>query len=556
MTKQLLKRLSLLIVVALSAVACSPNTEYANVLPDKVDVVLSLDFASLAKKADLSSAENKELLDGFVATLKQKGAPEEVLAWVDKLRSNPQAMGVDFEQPLYAFMGIKHLDFGLVARIKDQSKVAEFATDMVRSHNIKVEEHEQGLKTMTFCANAILAFNSKSLLLLSGHEAQHINLERVKQLFAQKAEQSFAGSNAFKSLAAGSGDIRFWGNFSAIMASLKDDNSQLAAHPSLKGLKDFPSIFNHPLYKDLSFIARLSFEAGKIVSSIEPQTDNAETLKFIKGQSEDYLKVGGTFLKSVAKNAFFVWNMSADMGASFSKSMAQIPQLKMILEPVKAMGYDLEAIASSIKGDMTVYFNDVNMANKTIDFGIYCQLSQPEPIAQALATAAQEIVLHNQRMDSLDRVSPRYYAWSDGKVAHKRNHLPELKSTATPGVYSCEIVSDMELLVGVKDKVFYILPASVPLMKEQKESILNSSYSSAINKYPSYCLINFEAILKHPMVAAGLSFAPDPIRSAAEELKSLETYHDKDKNMGFAELSLVTSKENSLKLIVDLLRDL
>lgn len=549
MTKQVLTRLSLLLVVLLGFMACSPNTEYAKVIPSDASMVVSADLASLYKKGDLGSKENKEILERFKQEILSSSNMQDTVT-LKKLLEDPSASGLDFEAPIYFFSSFADRPRGgFVIRVGSRSKASELLKKIAPRVEGQVETTEGGLEYLK-TLDACIVLNDQSLLAyyMAGDATSEVKTQAL-EFFSQPEDKQFIKTKKFAEMSKGSSDFSLFFNyddFLKLYAQFMDSNNELEEQLARSTQETF---------KDLNLISRVNFEKGKISMATKMYTENAEMLEWLRLADDALQTPKGKFSKHVSKDAFMALTLGVKPSEEYVQKLMNLAVVKILSSELEGVGLDLGAIYRGLSGDLTAYFNTVNPADQSVDFGLYAMLSEGTTLAKNLDALAQYITTKNIENDSLDRVDPQYYEWSDGEVQKYRSRLPELKILGNGEYLLGEGDATWETKISIKDNVLSIIPSKMIGKAQPKEDVTKASFGSELTKYKSYFVINLETILKHPIVGAAVAFLNPTAQAALEELSAIVMYNT-SATEAYSELRLKTSKENSLKLIVDMLRDL
>ena len=102
MSKRMISRLSVLVVLMVFMAACSKKSEYTNVIPADASAVASIHLKSLADKSGLKDKENEAAKQKMIEALKS-GTTAATFQQLEKVLNNPKESGIDVDAPVYAF---------------------------------------------------------------------------------------------------------------------------------------------------------------------------------------------------------------------------------------------------------------------------------------------------------------------------------------------------------------------------------------------------------------------------------------------------------------------
>lgn len=549
MTKQIITRFSLVLVMVLGFIACSPNTEYAKVIPSDASVVSAIDFASLYKKGDLGSKENKEILDELKQSILNSSNIKDTES-LKKILDDPSASGIDLQAPAYIFFKLtEEPRVGVVMRVSSRSKASDYLKALAKEVEGQVASADGGVEYIQF-PRMMLLLNDESFVFYAHTEDEGLgNAQEALALFSLTEDKQFIKTNRFAEMNKQKADLALYWNYNEFM-KFTAKNGDSSDDFDKEVVKSFDE-----MYKDFNAVNHLNFEKGKVTFDTRFFSEDKETLEWFRLAEESFQAPKGSFFKHIDKNAYIVANMGVKPTEGYIQKIMNQLLFKVVSEALDKYGMKMESLLRAFHGDFTAYLNGFNAVDVSADYGIYAGLSDGSALIRELDGLVARFDTMNAVNDSLDKVAPEYYEWSDGEVQKYRPRLPKVKVLGVGEYLFSEGDDTWESKLMIKDNVLSFIPTKSVGKAEPKEDITKASFGSELNKYTTCFAINLESILKNPGIKAVSAFLPSAAQGAMEELSTIFAYSDATTKSHF-ELRLKTDKENSFKIIVDLLRDL
>ncbi|MEG2594606.1 MAG: DUF4836 family protein, partial [Bacteroides sp.] len=131
MVKNLISRLSVLIVLIAFLAACSKKAEYTHVIPADVTAIAAFDLQSLHDKAGLNDKDNAAAKQKLIDALKS-GVNAATFQQLEKIINNPSESGVDIKSPVYLFSATSFPYTTLAAKVNNQENLRASLDIMVK----------------------------------------------------------------------------------------------------------------------------------------------------------------------------------------------------------------------------------------------------------------------------------------------------------------------------------------------------------------------------------------------------------------------------------------
>ena len=283
-----------LAAVAVLIVSCGGGADYRNLLPADSFMTMSVNPASLMEKSGACDAAHNPLLDRLKAELgKTENLSAEESEYLLSLLENPAESGLDLKKDLFFFMSLGGADVnnpevsgGLLFPVGDKSKLdaliarinGKSGTETVTENGVSVvkigeESAESGVCAYNDIA-CMLFFRTNPC---GGIEA------KVRELFAQKQDQSLMGNKAIAAQLAGQNDVNVVMSYAN--ASFLTNNPMLSTMPMMD------------ILKGSAMIGSLNFEKGSVVCNATMAYEDKESEKkameyyaYVKPQTGDLLR--------------------------------------------------------------------------------------------------------------------------------------------------------------------------------------------------------------------------------------------------------------------------
>ena len=361
-----------LLALTLGLASCSKDKESQRVIPSDASVVVALELESLAKKADVTSKENKLLREKLVSSM---GSTDEEEKFFKETMESPSKTGLDLTSPVYGFSSPR-VSWALVARVKDEAKVKDFLSKLYSfdgdtKHEIKQEDgiyfsispnsseahreryeqdpdlpaEEQDTTTYEVPADiSICAFSKKAFITLHTDEGTIDDAKKlIKEYLTQGEDKSFVRSSYFRDLEAQGGDIRAF--FSPTRLAKTEG---LSMPPLLEALGKNPRYGKIDMEK-ISALFSLSFEKGEISGKMVYTSEDKDQIKYMKELSEKVSPeaISGALIKYLPAQAYVTGAAHVDLQAVLNHYTSN-SEFAKLLEEAKTEGIDLAAIVTTL----------------------------------------------------------------------------------------------------------------------------------------------------------------------------------------------------------------
>ncbi|MBQ8501426.1 MAG: DUF4836 family protein [Bacteroides sp.] len=318
--------------------ACSTEKEnYLSSLPAESSMVFKMNVTQLVEK---SNVLNNPLVSAALLQLDQQ-VPESLQEQYAEIKQNPQAIGIDLQQPLAIAVSAADVDnpqIVAVAAVSDVKKLNALLEKLTETDgSFTIEQAGNGVKQLIFPDNKELncAYNDSRLVLT--------NRTDVVALTSQKAESSILADQNFKDLADCRKDLALFMDYDWIIELLKQQ-------PLPEGTLT-PSTLQ--LLEGCALFCEVNFETGKVVGSSQIY-GNEELLKY---QKEFYATPSGKFLGLLPADSYVAVN-AATKNLNKAWELCSPIESQQIEEALQKVGLTPD-IFNSIDGDIQLgVYND------------------------------------------------------------------------------------------------------------------------------------------------------------------------------------------------------
>ena len=486
MAKKMISRLSVLTVLIVFLAACSKTVEYTNIIPADATVVTSINLKSLTSKAGLNDKENEAAKQKVLEALKS-GMNAATFQQLEKVMNNPSESGIDVEAPVYVFTSPSFPYSTAVAKIKSEDDLHASLEIMVKEQICQPINEAAGY-SFTTMNGGLVAFNNSTVMLISVKGTSQIEKakEGITNLLKQTADNSIAKSGAFQKMEKQKSDINFFASMAAIPAPYQEQVS-MGLPAEVKA-------------EDITIIAGLNFEKGRIALKTENYTENEAVKALMKKQLEAFGKANNTFVKYFPASTLMFVNLG-----------------------IKGEGlYNLLSENKEFRN--TVSISNVTM-NSAPTFIVYADVKNGNAL-EALYKNKQALGLKKGE-DILELGKNEYVYKSKG----------------------------MNVFFGIKDKQMYATNDELlykNIEKAADKSIKDAPYASEMKGKNVFMAINAEAILELPVVKMLIGFGGEKFRTGSEMLSKVSYLSvSSEGETSEIDLCLKDKDVNALKLIVD-----
>lgn len=511
MVKKMISQLSALIVLIVFTVACSKSMEYTNAIPLDAMFVATFDFKSLADKAGLNDKANEEMKNKLMETLKS-GTSATTYQQLEKWMKNPSALGVDFQSPIYVFTSPFINQPTIVVKVSNASNLRE-TLDVMTKENITQPVSEADGFQFTTSDDAVIGFNESAAIIMQvyGTTNREEAKKTIGELLKQSPNNSINANHGFQKSQKEKGDINFFINMNTLPDVLA---SQINA--------TLPADINT---KELTLLANLTFEKGKVATRIEYYTENKEVKAILEKQEKALTKLNNTFLKNFPESTVAFFNVGTN-GQALYDLLLDNNDFRNTVSIAKAV--EVKELFNSFKGDVSVGLVNIDM-NNTPSFMAYAEVSNAKSL---------KAVYDNKQAIGLSR--------GEDIVQLKENEY----------VYKSR---DINLFFGVVGKQMYATNDETlykNINKPVDKSIKDTDYASEMKGKQMYAVINMNAILELPIVKMMVGFGGEEFAmyySLASKISYLEASSEGN-GKGEMNLYLKDKDTNALKQIVDFVK--
>ncbi len=527
--KKLFLRLGLLTALTLAMFSCDKQEQHQNLIPKDADIVLAINPAQIAEKAQLSSDENLALIKKAVSLT----AGTKLEQQLQELIKNPEKSGVDFDAPIYASMGFsskkKHepefvtLSFKL--KSEDDLKALFFNLD----ENIKLDEGEiAGFKTFKpqGVEEFILATKDNQALLFGGELELHQT--KLKAILEQSTDTSFASTEVFAKMNESKDDFEGVINYGAFLSSPMFKallrGNPIQAELMEESLKDYSD-------KNFFYIFGLNAEKGALKLNTEVYSESERLQDMLEDSEEVMPKSDGEFLELLPKNSLFAFNFSLDgeklldfIKEYYPNGFAKMQEL----EKEKLSGLvTVEDVLKAFDGDITFSLSGslIDFQQEKVDIRTFVELGDTEVAVKLMDLFAQE----NPSKAKLSKLAENQYF----------------------------LDVDIPIRFGLKDDVFFFGTRQVnsvdELFEEAKPSIKESSFADKLADKRVSTVINISEIVSLAKPFLGFFI---PSSEAINKLEQIDYLAIDSEDVTKAEMVLKLKNEQTpYALLLDFVRD-
>ncbi len=320
------------------------NAAFAEHIPANSSVIVSVNLASIAQKADLKSLSEMDL---FKDAMQNDGVDEANKALVKSLMEDPQSSGIDFKTnpTLFVENADGQTSMGILMKIADATQYEEMMKKVMKDakgNTIGSNSYlqEEGEKTVAI-------WNADMALIYSG------------------AKRKTAAITADSIL---NGEIRSMKS-NAIYTSLKtnDDVFVLIQNGQMYGLdKDNGPFGDLDFPKEAYSAIHANFENGKITIENEALYGNKEDAERMNFQGD---KLDQNLMSYVAASEpLFATQASVNMEKLFSFLLSSKEISKSFGEIAENLSVQRKDLMNLLNGDMALAFTNLKMVTKEVDF--------------------------------------------------------------------------------------------------------------------------------------------------------------------------------------------
>ncbi|MBP6065748.1 MAG: DUF4836 family protein [Bacteroides sp.] len=510
MEKNLISRLSVLVVLIAFATACSRKTEYTHVIPADATAIAAFNLQSLADKAGLNDKANEATKQKMIDALKS-GTNATTFQQLEKLIKDPSESGIDLQSPVYVFTATSLPHTTMVAKVNDQQKLRAWIGLMSKEQLCQPIVEAEGYSFTTISDNSLLAFNPTAMFLIdvSGTTPTEEAKKSLTALFQQTATSSLSSNAGFEKMQQQKGDITFLASMGAI--------PEAYAKQTGMGL---PGNVNP---RDVMLLGNLNFEKGKASLQFNYYSDNKEVEAMIQKSQKALLKLNNNLLNYFPASTLALFNVGVN-GTEFYNLMLENKEFTDNVSIAQAD--EVKKLFAAVDGDITAGLLNVSLKENATPFLLYADVKSADALK---AVYQNKQVLKLGKGEDLLQLGEHEYVYKS---------------------------RSMNLFFGVRGKQLYATNDEL-IYKEigqtPKKSIKSAAYASEMNGKNAFAVINIEAILELPVVKMMVGFGGEEY-GMYHKLASQMTYLAMGvDNQGKSEINLVLKNQevNALKQIVD-----
>ena len=363
--------------------------------------------------------------------------------------------------------------------------------------------------SFTTMNGGLVAFNNSTVMLISVKGTSQIEKakEGITNLLKQTADNSIAKSGAFQKMEKQKSDINFFASMAAIPAPYQEQVS-MGLPAEVKA-------------EDITIIAGLNFEKGRIALKTENYTENEAVKALMKKQLEAFGKANNTFVKYFPASTLMFVNLGIK-GEGLYNLLSENKEFRNTVSISKAD--EVKELFSSFNGDISAGLINVTM-NSAPTFIVYADVKNGNAL-EALYKNKQALGLKKGE-DILELGKNEYVYKSKG----------------------------MNVFFGIKDKQMYATNDELlykNIEKAADKSIKDAPYASEMKGKTVFMAINAEAILELPVVKMLIGFGGEKFRTGSEMLSKVSYLSvSSEGETSEIDLCLKDKDVNALKLIVD-----
>lgn len=498
-------------MLAILLASCSRKTEYTYVIPSDVSMLVSMDIRSLWDKSGLDSkdapARQKmmEILKGEVN--------EQTFSYMKEVMKNPSESGIRWDDPVYFFLSGQ--ESGFVANVSKKSKLENSFKIWSAENKCSPIEDSGNYSYTIWEGRAICAFNENAILVMtSGTVSNPENLkERISQLMSQQEKNSIYSDQAFPKMKEQKGDIKLMAHGGELSSLSLPAFSMMIPYSSF--------------LEDVTAMAVVDFERGKMSIRCEPYIDNKELAEYYK--KINFLRKGkGQFLDYLPASALMFFNMNLD-GEKMYNAFVENKDFSDAMNSAQQMGIDINKLFSCFDGDLSVAVTS---------------LSQ-----QGVGVIAYAEMRDNYFVNTLAEQKELMQMILGAKIEQKGKSAYQLS------------FRNMELYFGMLDKHFYVTNDTGILSSiddKVSSSIAEAPWANTVKKSSSIFVLNADACLQTPVCRSVLDSGNPKsrlLRSFLSSCSYIQVYSLADGDKIEMDVVLKNQKENALKQLISELEE-
>ena len=344
--------------VVLAVLASCKNDgveDYEIVVPKQASAVLRTRLDKVLVDSEISRSPLLKLVLSKAANSMGSDADNKLKQLVD----DPSLMGIDFAEPVYAFVVSDEL-YGVSMKVDDESLLSEFVKYLNKQGLCGKVKESNGCQWSSLLDNDIrMVYNDKVLLLmLSLGNGIKVDDKMMLALMNQKADDSFASTLQFaKMQELKAEDVQVYANLGTHRKLFGDALDGLLP----KGVK--PS--------DCEAVASLDIRNGGLDVELKYFSSNEKVQAQIDADWGMLQPIKGEYIDKVPKFSK-MWVMAGVKGTQLLDMLKRIPKVQDALRAAE-LGIDAEQMLRSIDGDVMLYSADLEQ-----NYGMIAQLGSTD----------------------------------------------------------------------------------------------------------------------------------------------------------------------------------
>lgn len=321
----------LCIAALLLITSCGKERDYRMAIPADAGMVLGMNLASMAEKADVTG----EAVQTKIDVLLKENLDASLYDYVVSIVKNPKESGLDLSSPVYFYYTALE-EVGFIVKISDEEKVETLFEKLNGQKEGPVLESKKGVHTLSLDRQTAVAFDKSALLVLVNAGTSTSLVEKSIALLTQKEEQSFLSKKElFKAFDTQKGDMKGVMSYGSIMPAL--------LMPMVKN--SFPENLD---LSDINLLLSLRFEQGKVAMQGECFYTSEVAKEWAKKSGEIIIPQKGLFLPQ-GNPAFWM-----GFGLKGEKMFDLLMESPQYAEQMKLMEPELRKLFAAIEGDVAV----------------------------------------------------------------------------------------------------------------------------------------------------------------------------------------------------------
>ena len=266
-----MKLFSVLFVMT-AAVSCSKKQDHLSIVPNDVDLFVSIDQTSLLKKSGVK--DNKEInFDEILEDMESDLSPA-TFQLLEKIILNPNESGIDFEEPTSVFIDLSiSEDPYIIMKMDDKSKFTSMIELLNKEENLGTTiNNAASYDYFYYDEEVLLAYNENVMLLSTLSKGMDKSKASIDNLFSAENKKTILDVPAYNNLAAMRGDIKLLVNNGSIQNLNLDDVQAIYSMLEME-MVDMVDVYS---------LCALSFNNGNIKLDMKIHSDNEKYNSMIK----------------------------------------------------------------------------------------------------------------------------------------------------------------------------------------------------------------------------------------------------------------------------------